>query len=148
MARASLVVWGSWLLVTGLVFSYMSGIFHEYYTIALAPAIGALVGIGVATAWKRRDHWMSWATLAVAAGLTTWLARVLLGRASDWNTWLRPTVTIAGVLVTIGLVAAAVLVSRRRTGGTRIGVALIFVALASRVGRPTRVDAADRDSAA
>jgi hypothetical protein len=44
--RASVIVWGSWLLVTGAVFSAMQGIFHEYYTVALAPAIGALVGIG------------------------------------------------------------------------------------------------------
>ena len=39
-------VWGGWLLVTGLTFSFMAGIFHAYYTVALAPAIAALVGIG------------------------------------------------------------------------------------------------------
>jgi 4-amino-4-deoxy-L-arabinose transferase-like glycosyltransferase len=136
MARASLMVWGSWFLVTGLVFSYMSGIFHEYYTIALAPAIGALVGIGVSIAWKRRDHWTSWAALAVAAGLTTWWARVLLGRASDWNSWLRPTVSIAGVLVTIGLLAAAILVARGRTPDTRIGVLLIGAGLMTALAGP------------
>ena len=42
----ALVLWGGWLLVTGLVFSFMAGIFHAYYTVALAPAIAALVGIG------------------------------------------------------------------------------------------------------
>ena len=31
-----------------LVFSFMQGIFHEYYTVALAPAIGAMVGMGAA----------------------------------------------------------------------------------------------------
>lgn len=40
---ASFVVWGSWLAVTGLVFSFMAGIFHAYYTVALAPAVAALV---------------------------------------------------------------------------------------------------------
>src|SRR6185437_16006251 len=44
--RASYLLWGGWLLVTGLTFSFMAGIFHPYYTVALAPAIGALVGIG------------------------------------------------------------------------------------------------------
>jgi 4-amino-4-deoxy-L-arabinose transferase-like glycosyltransferase len=136
MARASLMVWGSWFLVTGLVFSYMSGIFHEYYTIALAPAIGALIGIGLSIAWKRRDHWTSWAALAVAAGLTTWWAHVLLGRASDWNSWLRPTVSIAGVLVTIGLLVAAMLVARGRTPDIRIVVLLIGVALATALAGP------------
>ena len=42
--RAGLTLWLGWLLVTGLTFSFMAGIFHPYYTVALAPAIGALVG--------------------------------------------------------------------------------------------------------
>ena len=46
--RAALVLWGGWLLVTGVVFSFGQGIIHAYYTVALAPAIGALVGIGAA----------------------------------------------------------------------------------------------------
>ena len=35
--RAALLLWGGWLVVTALVFSYMSGIIHPYYTVALAP---------------------------------------------------------------------------------------------------------------
>src|SRR6185312_4418949 len=34
--RAALLLWGGWLLVTGLTFSFMAGIFHAYYTVALA----------------------------------------------------------------------------------------------------------------
>ena len=41
--RAAALLWGGWLLCTGLVFSYMSGIIHPYYMVALAPAIAALV---------------------------------------------------------------------------------------------------------
>ena len=52
--RAAVLLWGSWLLVTGLVFSFAQGIIHPYYTVALAPAIGALVGIGVVWTWARR----------------------------------------------------------------------------------------------
>ena len=44
--RAAMVLWGGWLVVTGLVFSLAQGIIHPYYTVALAPAIGAIVGIG------------------------------------------------------------------------------------------------------
>ncbi|MGW1485660.1 ArnT family glycosyltransferase, partial [Micromonospora parva] len=51
--RAGLLLWGGWLLVTVLIFSFMSGIFHAYYTVALAPAIGALVGIGVTLLWRQ-----------------------------------------------------------------------------------------------
>ena len=49
------MVWGGWLLVTALTFSFMAGIFHAYYTVALAPAIAALVGIGAWLLWRRRD---------------------------------------------------------------------------------------------
>ncbi|MEV4396846.1 glycosyltransferase family 39 protein [Nonomuraea sp. NPDC049607] len=44
--RAAVWVWESWLVVTGLVFSLMQGIFHAYYTVALAPAVAVLVGTG------------------------------------------------------------------------------------------------------
>ncbi|GAA3782902.1 glycosyltransferase family 39 protein [Micromonospora maritima] len=53
--RAGLLLWGGWLLVTGLIFSFMSGIFHAYYTVALAPAVGALVGIGTTLLWRARS---------------------------------------------------------------------------------------------
>ncbi len=49
--RAAVLLWGGWLLVTGLVFSYAQGIIHPYYNVALAPAVGALVGIGTVTLW-------------------------------------------------------------------------------------------------
>ena len=54
--RAALVLWGGWLLVTGLAFSFGQGIIHPYYTVALAPAIGALIGIGGAVIWARRHR--------------------------------------------------------------------------------------------
>ena len=54
-SRAALIVWGGWLLVTGIVFSLSGGIIHQYYTVALAPAIAALIGIGGSMAWDRRN---------------------------------------------------------------------------------------------
>ena len=65
LVRAGLVVWGGWLLVTGLTFSFMAGIFHAYYTVALAPAIAALVGIGAVMLWRRRT---SYAAALVMSG--------------------------------------------------------------------------------
>ena len=47
------MLWGGWLLVTAATFSFMAGIFHAYYTVALAPAIAALVGIGALAALAR-----------------------------------------------------------------------------------------------
>jgi 4-amino-4-deoxy-L-arabinose transferase-like glycosyltransferase len=52
-ARAGLIIWGGWLLIVGVTFAYMQGTIHPYYTVALAPAIGALIGIGGVLAWHR-----------------------------------------------------------------------------------------------
>ncbi len=95
-ARASMVLWGGWLLVTGLVFSLAQGIIHPYYTVALAPAIGAIVGIGAWFLWARRSAW--WARLvmsAIVVGSSVWAA-VLLDRVPAWHPWLRPAVLAAG----------------------------------------------------
>ncbi len=46
--------------MTTAVFSYMAGIFHQYYTVALAPYLAAVVGMGAAALWERRAR--SWAS--------------------------------------------------------------------------------------
>ncbi len=79
--RASAVLWGGWLIVTGLLFSFSAGIIHPYYTVALAPAIAALVGAGVVDLWRRRTTTIG-ARVALAgliAVSVTW-AVILLGR--------------------------------------------------------------------
>src|ERR1700722_9437243 len=68
--RAAVLLWGGWLLVTGLTFSYAQGIIHPYYNVALAPAIGALVGIGTVTLWQHRRRWLGRVVLAVALAAT------------------------------------------------------------------------------
>ncbi len=105
LRRASLLVWGGWLLVTTLVFSFMAGIFHEYYTVALAPAIAALVGIGADLAWRHRHQIaVRLVTGLVVVGSALWAAD-LLGRATDWNGWLRPLVLVGGLVAAATLVA-------------------------------------------
>ena len=96
LRRAAYVVWGGWLLVTGLVFSLMAGIFHEYYTVALAPAIAALVGMGACEAWDRRTHWAGRCVLAAAAGTAAGMGFWLLGRTTAYGGWLRWSVLVVG----------------------------------------------------
>ena len=103
--RAALIVWGSWLVVTLLTFSLMAGIFHAYYTVALAPAIAALVGIGTALLWERRAELWSLTVLAGITLATSGWAFVLLGRSTDWLPWLRWAVLVAGLLGAVGLLA-------------------------------------------
>ena len=92
---AGLVVWGGWLLVTAATFSFMQGIFHAYYTVALAPAIAAVVAIGATLLWRRRDHYLgrrsSWRAAVAVATLTSF---VLLGRSADFMPWLRWVVLV------------------------------------------------------
>ncbi len=104
--RAAALLWGGWLVLTGLVFSYMSGIIHPYYTVALALAIAALAGIGAVTLWRIRDRWPARAVLAGTLLVTVGWAWVLLGRSPDWLPWLRVVIALAGA-ATAGLILAS-----------------------------------------
>ncbi|UKA76073.1 ArnT family glycosyltransferase [Arthrobacter sp. FW306-07-I] len=125
-SRAALILWGGWLLVTGGVFSFMSGIVHPYYSVALAPAIAALVGIGAVELWRGRTYWPARIVLAVAVLGTSIWSSVLLGRDASWLPWLRVAVIILGVLA-----AAAILLrlDAVRTSGRfrRAGAAAVVV---------------------
>ena len=119
--RASLIVWGGWLLLNGLVFSFASGIIHPYYTVALAAPIAALVGLGVAELWRRRESVEAryWLAALVATG-AVW-TYVLLGRAS-WHPELRWLVLVSGAL------AVAAILAGRRLGAAFVA-ALVALAL-------------------
>ncbi|MFT4009192.1 MAG: glycosyltransferase family 39 protein [Nocardioidaceae bacterium] len=123
LVRASLIVWGGWLLVTGLTFSLMAGIFHAYYTVALAPAIAALVGTGAYVAWQHRNHLLASVGLAVVTGFTACFAFTLLGRYPDFLPWLRWAVLVAGLAAAAGLAFLPIL--NRKVGLMFAGVALI-----------------------
>ncbi len=110
--RATLLVWGLWLVVTGLTFSLAQGIIHPYYTVALAPAIGALVGAGGASLCSHRDRWWAGPTLAVVLGATTGWAFVLLARTPMFLPWLRWTVLVLGLGVAVVLVGVSALPRR------------------------------------
>ncbi|MBY8877605.1 glycosyltransferase family 39 protein [Actinacidiphila acidipaludis] len=106
-ARAAFLLWGGALMMTFTTFSFMSGIFHQYYNIALAPYIAALVGMAASMLWQRRTHPAAAVTMAVAVvGTSLWSAD-LLGRSTDWHPWLRTAVVVAGVAAAAALLAAA-----------------------------------------
>jgi 4-amino-4-deoxy-L-arabinose transferase-like glycosyltransferase len=105
LLRASAVIWGGWLVVTDLLFSLSKGIIHQYYTVALAPGIGALVGLGAYVAYERRDKLAARIMAAIGiAGSAVWAA-VLLGRTPTWQTWIKPTVLVAGLVSAVAIIA-------------------------------------------
>ena len=93
--RAAALLWGGWLVAAGLVLSFMAGISHTYYVVVLAPAIGALTGIGAAKLWEARRSWFARVALAVTLLVTGGWAWVLLGRSAGWLPWLRVVIVIA-----------------------------------------------------
>jgi 4-amino-4-deoxy-L-arabinose transferase-like glycosyltransferase len=126
--RAAALLWGGWLLVTGLVFSFMSGIIHPYYTVALAPAVAALVGIGVSGLWRIRHTWLARVALAAGIVVTAAVAWVLLDRSPGWFPWLRVVIVVAAAGAA-GLILAAPVV-RPATVRGRVALAAVAGSLA------------------
>ncbi|MFC5751368.1 glycosyltransferase family 39 protein [Actinomadura rugatobispora] len=128
LGRAGLLLWGGWLAVHFVVFSFAEGTFHPYYATAMAPAIGALAGAGTVLlygAYRRSAAW-AW-VLPVGAAITGAWSFALLGRTPDWNPWLRWAVAAVTVLAVLGVVAGRAL---RGRGGRMVvaGLALTLVA--------------------
>ncbi len=105
--RAAHLLWGGWLLVTALVFSFMQGIFHAYYTVALAPAVAALVGMGAVGLWERRSALVARLLLAAALAVTAVWSWRLLERSASWNGWLGTVVLVGGLAAAFALLTSA-----------------------------------------
>ncbi|MFF6845209.1 glycosyltransferase family 39 protein [Streptomyces antimycoticus] len=126
--RAAFLVWGGALLMTFATFSFMSGIFHQYYNIALAPYIAAVVGMGAALLWERRNEGgragsAASAVLAVTVAVTAYTSYVLLGRSADWHPWLRWAVLIGGLVAAAGLLLTARLGRKAALAAAGLGLA-------------------------
>ncbi|MFE2377156.1 ArnT family glycosyltransferase [Streptomyces sp. NPDC059398] len=121
-ARGAFLAWGGSLLMTLLIFSFMAGIFHQYYTVALAPYIAALVGMGVSVLWEERGRFGWSAVLGVVVAATAVWAYVLLGRTPDYLPWLRWAVLVAGLAAALGLALAGRLNRRLALGAAGVGL--------------------------
>ena len=109
--RAFALLFLGWVLLYGGVFSYAQGIYHSYYTSAMAPGVAALVGIGTVTMAKavRRDR--RWLIVPLALiGLTILAQSEIEGRTPDFYGWVRPF-TIATALA--GIAMLVILALRR-----------------------------------
>ena len=131
--RAFAAIWGGWLLVTGVVFSFMQGIIHPYYMVALGPAIGALVGVGATSLWQARLGIAGRVCAAVAVAVTAWWSFVLLDRTPDWLPWLRWLVLIAGLAAMVALFAVPLLARALGAQGTSAGPGAPGLARVSRM---------------
>ncbi|SFF71037.1 4-amino-4-deoxy-L-arabinose transferase [Streptomyces mirabilis] len=105
------LLWGTWLVVCGAVFSTQKGIFHPYYTTQLAPAIAALCGGLMAALVRIHRAGLRWAPLVGVAAVVVSVAWAvaLVRREPDWNGWLVWPVLLVGCAAVVLLV-----LSRRR----------------------------------
>ncbi|WP_442543762.1 ArnT family glycosyltransferase [Arthrobacter sp. KN11-1C] len=110
--RASVIVWGSWVLVTGLVFSFMAGIIHPYYAVALAPGIAGLAGLGGALLWQHRAQLVAAVMLAVAVAAAGFTAFELLGSTTAYGPLLRWAVLFGALAAAAGLLLSGRFTSR------------------------------------
>jgi 4-amino-4-deoxy-L-arabinose transferase-like glycosyltransferase len=123
--RASLLLWGAWTIVTGVVFSLAAGDFHAYYTVTLAPGIAGLVGIGGHELWKRGAMPSARIALAVIVALTAAWTVVLLEGSPNFLPWLRWVVVLAGALSVVALLARPA----RRHWGTVTATLMVLTGL-------------------
>ncbi|MFI5893677.1 glycosyltransferase family 39 protein [Actinoplanes sp. NPDC051513] len=118
--RAAAILWGGWTLVTALTFSYMGGIVHPYYAVALAPGIAALVAIGARALWGWRDSIFARVGLAAMVAVTAVWDFELLGRVS-WAPGLRWFVLVAGLVAAAALLVPGSVL--RRAGVIAVALA-------------------------
>ena len=119
--RATTLLLGGTLIVTALAFSFMAGIFHAYYTVAMAPALAGSFAIGAGMLWaRRRTRWVRILMAVLIAGTAAWSFE-LLYRSGWWLPWLRWVVVLVGV-------AAVVLVIVRGGRARAAGVASVALA--------------------
>jgi 4-amino-4-deoxy-L-arabinose transferase-like glycosyltransferase len=126
--RAGWVLWGGWLLVNALVFSYQNGVFHPYYTTVMAPAIGALVGAGTVWAFRKYQEpdGRGWLVLPACVAVAAAWAWVLISRDTSWHSWLRYAVVIVALAAILALVL-------RKVPMVGLGLGLVAVLLAPAV---------------
>ncbi|KPI00305.1 hypothetical protein OK074_5913 [Actinobacteria bacterium OK074] len=128
--RGSFLVFGGSLLMTTIVFSFMAGIFHQYYTIALAPYLAAVVGMGAAALWERREQMWASITLAGAVVAAAVWSYVLLNRTPDYLPWLKWFVLVGGLAGALGLIFVAKL-------GRQLALAAAALSFVAAIAGPT-----------
>ena len=83
----AVILWGTWLLVLGTVFS-VGRYLNSYYVAALSPATAALCGVGVELLWRERHRPAARIWLAVTVLASAVYGAYLLRGGSHVPTWL------------------------------------------------------------
>lgn len=117
----ALILWGGWLLTCVVFFSMVSGIFHSYYAIMLAPALGAIVGIGFAQLyrWGKNSHWAI-TGLILTVVVTLGFQIFATTQYNEFSWWMLGT----GLLLGFGIMLVSI--SRRAAYAIILSAALVI----------------------
>ena len=124
--QRALVLWGTWL-ISLLMFFSVAGDWDPHYLAMLAPAVGALVGVGVVALWDdyRSPGWRGW-LLPVTLLATASLQIHILAHYPDWSHWLAPAIVILNLGAAVGLVVARL---KPRLKGSGLPLALVAISV-------------------
>jgi 4-amino-4-deoxy-L-arabinose transferase-like glycosyltransferase len=132
LIRASAILFGGWLIVDGLVLSFMNTNIHPYYCLSIAPAVAAMIAIGGHEAWRLRATRLARITVAaviIGTGIWSWW---ILGWNSGWMPALRWV-----ILAISGFAAAGLLATLIKTIPPRVVAASVGIGLLSILAGPT-----------
>jgi 4-amino-4-deoxy-L-arabinose transferase-like glycosyltransferase len=128
--RTAFLIWGGYLILHIIVFSMVSGVIHPYYPVVMAPAIAALVGMGVPLLIRSyRKHDTTAFLLPAGIALSSITACILLGYESTWLPWLKWLILVGGLLSSIILLIGIIQPLRKITT-----YALLLAAAACTIG--------------
>jgi 4-amino-4-deoxy-L-arabinose transferase-like glycosyltransferase len=128
IVRAGVIVFGGWLVINGLVLSFMQGMhgmIPPYYCLSLAPAVAAMFAIGIVEMWRHRTsrfHRIGLAALVFMTGLWGWW---ILGRNGGWLPPLRWAILAVTVAATATLLRSLPSETRRQWAAVSLVVGLI-----------------------
>ncbi len=131
--RACFILWGGWLVTLFAVFSAIT-VINAYYTAALSPPVAAIIGAGVAAAWKPEG-------IPVARGVGLELIVVGTVAYEAWLAsapgiqrpgWLVPAVIAVGIAA-VGVTSWALIAATGAWFAAALAAGLIAVSLAPAV---------------
>jgi 4-amino-4-deoxy-L-arabinose transferase-like glycosyltransferase len=137
LALAGYLLWGGWFIVTAIVFSYMSGVIHSYYAVALAPAVAALVGAGLVDLWGARLRiWLGGVAVGLACLATAWFGWQLLDRTPGFAAGVGPAGVAVAVVATLALVVVSMPRLSENTMARRIALGAAALGLSAALLAP------------
>ena len=123
--RALVILWGTWLLVLGVLFSE-GRYLNSYYVAALSPAIAALCGAGAELFWRARADATVRGALALALVVSAGYGTYLLIGATAVPVWLIPLGIVGGVCGAWGTLLSERLRERGRSARATLALACVL----------------------